>query len=96
MFLGQALQRAIILAAPLVVLSTFCLFIALALNILDRPSIDVIILAIINIVLAYYDIMDLRFTLNLPEGAKEFHRKEHGVSYYVPKIDTAEPDNEHR
>ena len=90
------LQRAIILAAPLVVLSAFCLLIALALNVLDRQSVDVIILAIINIVLAYYDIMDLRFTLNLPEGAKEFHRKGHGVSYYVPKIDTADSDNEHR
>ena len=87
------LQRAIILSAPLVFLSVFCVLVVFILTILGRSSIDVIIFAIINIVLAYYDIVDLRFTLNLPEGAKEYHQKGAGIDYYVPKIDTSESDN---
>ena len=87
------LQSAIILSAPLVVLSAFCLLVVFILTALGRPSVDIIILAVINIVLSYYDIVDLRFTLNLPEGAKEYHRKEHEIDYYVPMIDTSEPNN---
>lgn len=85
------LQTAIILAAPLVVLSTFCLGVVFVLALLGRPLIDVIILGLINIVLAFYDLVDLRFTLNLPEGTKEYHRKGHDVAYYALKrVDTPE------
>lgn len=84
------LQRAIILSAPLVVLSAICILTVFILSAIGRQSVDIIILAVINIVLAYYDILDLRFTLNLPEGAKEFHRKGYEVDYYVPEIDTSD------
>lgn len=82
------LQRAIILSAPLVALSAVCILAVFILAALGQQSVDIIILAVINIVLSYYDILDLRFTLNLPEGAQEYHRKDHAVDYYVPKIDT--------
>lgn len=85
------LQTAVILMAPLMVISVFCLIVVFALASLGRPSIDVAIFGLINIVLAYYDLLDLRFTMSLPEGTKEYHRQGHDVAYYVPEgIDTAE------
>jgi hypothetical protein len=85
------LQTAVITMAPLAVISTFCLIVVFVLALLGRPLIDVLIFGLINIVLAYYDLLDLRFTLNLPEGTKEYHRQGHDVAYYVPEgIATAE------
>jgi hypothetical protein len=86
------LETAVISVAPLAVISTFCLMVVFALASLGQPLIDVVIFGLINIVLAYYDLLDLRFTLNLPEGTKEYHRQGHDVAYYVPEgIDTPEP-----
>jgi hypothetical protein len=79
------LQTAVISMAPLVVITTFCVVVVFALALLDRPLFDVVTFGLINIVLAYYDLLDLRFTMNLPEGAKEYHRQGHDVAYYVPK-----------
>jgi hypothetical protein len=77
------LQTAVISMAPLVVISAFCVVVLFALALLDRPLIDVAIFGLINIVLSYYDLLDLRFTMSLPEGTKEYHRREHDVAYYV-------------
>jgi hypothetical protein len=85
------LQTAVISMAPLVVISTFCVAVIFALALLDRPLIDVAIFGLINIVLSYYDLLDLRFTMSLPEGTKEYHRQGHDVAYYVLEgVDTPE------
>ena len=78
------LQTAFIVAAPLVGFSLFCLVAIFVLTLLNHPTADIAILAIMNIVLAYHDILDLWFILNLPEGAKEYHRKGRDIAYYAP------------
>lgn len=89
------LQTAVISMAPLAGISAFCLIVVFALASLGEPLFDVLIFGLVNIVLAFYDLLDLRFTLNLPEGTKEYHRQGHDVAYYVPeRIDIPEPDNQ--
>jgi hypothetical protein len=79
------LQTAVISMAPLAIISTFCVVVIFALALLGRPLIDVAIFGLINIVLSYYDLLDLRFTMSLPEGTKEYHRQGYDVAYYVPE-----------
>lgn len=79
------LQTAVISMAPLVVISTFCVVVIFAFALVGRSLTDVAIFGLINIVLSYYDLLDLRFTMSLPEGTKEYHRQGHDVAYYVPE-----------